>query len=334
MDGLKKFWAGRAGLVTGATGMVGSMLVKDLLARGARVVAIVRDNDPQSELIRSGAIADISVVTGAVEDFWTLERAINEYEPDAVFHLAAQPLVGAAHRLPLPAFEANVRGTYNLLEAVRVHRDLVHRVVVASSDKAYGAQANLPYVEDMPLLGRHPYEVSKTCADLIAQAYHHTYGLPIAIARCGNIYGPGDLNWSRIVPGTIAACIRGERPIIRSDGTYIRDYLYVKDASRAYLRLAESLDDPAVAGEAFNFSNEKPLTVLQLVEILQRLMACGHLAPDVRAAAVGEIKDQYLSAAKARQVLAWSPAFTLENGLSETIAWYRAFLANRTEVSL
>jgi CDP-glucose 4,6-dehydratase len=321
--------------VTGATGMVGSRLTADLVALGARVVALVRDTDPQSELIRSGAINLVSVVTGAVEDFWTIERAINEYEPDTVFHLAAQPLVTAAHRLPLPTFEANIRGTYNLLEAVRVHRALVRRVVIASSDKAYGAQAALPYVEDMPLLGRHPYEVSKSCADLVAQSYAHTYGLPVAIARCGNIYGAGDLNWNRIVPGTIAACLRGERPIVRSDGTYVRDYLYVKDASRAYVRLAEALDGSAdqagnvIKGDAFNFSNERPLSVLEMVSLIQRHMDATHLTPDVRSTAVGEIKDQYLSAAKARTVLGWIPAFSIEEGLSETIPWYRDLLATR-----
>ncbi|HKY22405.1 MAG TPA: NAD-dependent epimerase/dehydratase family protein [Vicinamibacterales bacterium] len=328
---LKKSWSGRTALVTGATGMVGSSLVKDLLAAGARVVALVRDNDPQSELIRSGAIAGVNVVNGAVEDFWTLERAINEYQTDTVFHLAAQPLVGAAQRLPLPTFESNIRGTYNLLEAARQHADLVRAVVVASSDKAYGTQTTLPYVETMPLVGAHPYEVSKSCADLIAQSYHHTYGLPVAIARCGNIYGPGDLNWSRIVPGTIASFIRGERPIIRSDGTNVRDYIYVKDASHAYVRLAEALSDGSIAGEAFNFSDESPRSVLQIVEVLQRLMSCSHLPPDIRRSASGEIHSQYLSAAKARRHLEWKPGFTLDQGLSDTIAWYRAFLTPRSK---
>lgn len=327
MDNVTRDWTGRTALVSGATGMVGSTLVADLIAAGARVVALVRDQDPQSELIRSGTIARVSVVTGAIEDFWTLERAINEYEVDTIFHLAAQPLVGVADRLPLPTFEANVRGTYNLLEAARMHAGLVRAVVIASSDKAYGEQPVLPYVEDMPLLGRHPYEVSKSCADLIAQSYHHTYRLPVAIARCGNIYGPGDLNWSRIVPGTIAAFLRGERPVIRSDGHYVRDYIYVGDASQAYVRLAERLADPAVAGEAFNFSDESPLTVLQIVEALQRVMDCAHIVPDVRASARGEIHSQYLSAGKARRVLNWKPRFSLDQGLRASVDWYRAFLS-------
>jgi len=306
--------------------MVGSWLVKDLLAEDASVVALVLDADPQSELYRSGDIRRVTVVDGALEDFATLERALNAHEIETVFHLGAQALVGVAHRSPLGTFEANIRGTYNLLEACRRHRDVVRRVVVASSDKAYGAQARLPYVETLPLEGRHPYEVSKTCADLIAQSYAQTYGLPVAIARCGNVYGGGDLNWSRIVPGTVRSLLRGERPVIRSDGRYVRDYFYVKDAARAYRRLAEQLDDPRVRGEAFNFSTESPMTVLELVQAIQKLMDRAHLAPDVRGTAEGEIRSQYLSAAKAREVLAWEPRYDLEAGLRETIAWYRAFL--------
>jgi CDP-glucose 4,6-dehydratase len=234
--------------------------------------------------------------------------------------------VAVAHRNPLPTLEANIRGTYHLLEACRLHRALVRRIVIASSDKAYGASTALPYTEDMPLQGQHPYEVSKSCADLIAQAYYHTYGLPVTIARCGNIYGGGDLNWSRIIPGTILSFTRGERPIIRSDGSYLRDYIYVKDVSRAYLRLAERLDDSRVLGQAFNFSPEKALTVLELVESLRRLMRCMHLAPDVRNTAQGEIHSQYLSSAKARQILDWQPEFTLEAGLAETVRWYQDYL--------
>jgi len=291
------------------------------------VVVLVRDPNPQSELYRSGDIQRVSVVNGRLEDFWTLERAINEHEVDTIFHLGAQTIVGIAHRFPLPTFEANIRGTYNLLEACRLHKDMVQRVVIASSDKAYGEQPNLPYTEDMPLNGRHPYEVSKSCADLIAQCYYHTYGLPVTIARCGNVYGGGDLNWSRIVPGTIRSFLRGERPIIRSDGTYVRDYIYVKDVVRAYMRLAECLDDNRVRGEAFNFSTETPLTVLELVQIIQRLMNCEHIEPQILDCAKGEIRAQYLSAAKARSILGWEPQFNIEQGLLETIEWYRVFLA-------
>ena len=320
------FWKNRRVFVTGATGMIGAWLVKDLLAQGAYVVALVLDADPQSELYRSGDVNRISVVTGNLEDFGTLERAINAHEADTVFHLGAQAIVGVAHRAPLPTFETNVRGTWNLLEACRLHRDLVERVVIASSDKAYGAQLRLPYTEDMPVAGMHPYEVSKSAADLIARTYYHTYGLPVAIARCGNVFGGGDLNWSRIVPGTIRAFLRGERPVVRSDGSYVRDYFYVKDASRAYLRLGERLGDPQVVGEAFNFSNESPMSVLDLVAVIQKLMDASHLEPDVRDVAEGEIHSQYLSAARAREQLGWAPEFDLEAGLRETIAWYRAFL--------
>jgi len=320
------FWKDRRVFVTGATGMIGAWLVKDLLAQGAYVVALVLDADPQSELYRSGDVNRISVVTGNFEDFRTLERAINAHEADTIFHLGAQAIVGVAHRAPLPTFETNVRGTWNLLEACRLHRDLVERVVIASSDKAYGAQPRLPYTEDMPVAGMHPYEVSKSAADLIARTYYHTYGLPAGIARCGNVFGGGDLNWSRIVPGTIRSFLRGERPVVRSDGSYVRDYFYVKDASRAYLRLGERLGDPQVVGEAFNFSNESPMSVLDLVAVIQKLMDASHLEPDVRDVAEGEIHSQYLSAARAREQLGWAPEFDLEAGLRETIAWYRAFL--------
>ncbi len=320
------FWQGRRVFVTGATGLVGSWLVKDLLAASAHVVALVRDPDPQSELYRSGAYRRTSIVQGRLEDYWTLERAVNEHDIETVFHLAAQPIVGAAHRSPLQTFEANIRGTYNLLEVCRLRRDLVRRVVVASSDKAYGTQPVLPYTEDMPLQGQNPYEVSKSCTDLIAQSYYHTYDLPVTIARCGNIYGGGDLNWSRIVPDTIRALLHGARPVIRSDGSYVRDYIYVKDVSGAYLRLAERLDDPAVSGQAFNFSPEQAVTVLDLVGRIQRLMGCEGLAPDIQNTAKGEIHSQYLDAAKAQRALAWTPRYGLDDGLAETIAWYRAYL--------
>ena len=321
-----QLWQGRAVFVTGATGLVGSWLIKDLLTAGAYVVALVLDPDPQSEFYRSGDFSRTTIVQGCVEDIWTLERALNEHEIDTVFHLAAQPSVGAADRFPLRTLETNIRGTYNLLEACRLHSQLVQRVVIASSDKAYGQQSKLPYTEDMPLIGRHPYEVSKSCADLIAQTYHETYGLPVAIARCGNIYGGGDLNWSRIVPHTVRSLIRDQRPIIRSDGTYVRDYIHVRDVTRAYTLLAEQLDNPTVKGEAFNFSLGKPVTVLELVSIIQRLMSCEHIKPEVRNCANGEIHSQHLDSSKARQVLDWYPKLTLEEGLRETIGWYRDYL--------
>ena len=320
-------WKDRSVLVTGATGMVGSWLVKDLLAREARVVTLVLDADPQSELLRSGDLARTTVVNGALEDFRALERALHVHEVEVVFHLGAQTLVGAARRAPLGTFEANIRGTYQLLEACRLS-SLVRAVVLASSDKAYGEVGRLPYTEAMPVAGRHPYDVSKSCADLLGQAYHHTYDLPVAIARCGNIYGGGDLNWSRIVPGTIRGLLRRQRPVLRSDGSYVRDYLYVKDATAAYLQLAERMDDAGVRGEAFNFGTEAPLTVLEVVVALQKRMDCTDIVPDIQATTRGEIRQQWLSAAKARQVLQWRPAFELERGLAETIEWYRGFLGD------
>lgn len=321
------FWSGRNVFVTGASGIVGSWLVRELLARDANVSALQRDSDPKSELVRSGDIHRIAIVSGGLEDFWTLERAINRHEPDTVFHLGAQPIVDVARRFPLQTFEANIRGTYNLLEVCRIHSQLVKRVVIASSDKAYGTQTTLPYTEEMSLQGRAPYEVSKSCTDLLSQCYAQTYALPVAIARCGNIYGGGDLNWSRIVPATIRSILRGERPILRSDGTFLRDYTFVKDAIGAYLCLAEQLESEGVSGEAFNFSPEAPVSVLELVAQIARIMGREDLEPDIRNTAQGEIPSQYLSAAKARRLLGWQPCYELEAGLRETIAWYRAFLA-------
>jgi CDP-glucose 4,6-dehydratase len=319
------FWSDKRVFVTGATGLVGSWLVKALLESGARVTALVRDTDPQSEFYRSGDYLRTSIASGQLEDYETLERAINENEVDTVFHLAAQPIVGAAYRSPLQTFESNIRGTYNLLEGCRQLRGLVKRVVVASSDKAYGNQPNLPYTEDMPLQGQQPYEVSKSCADLIAQSYAVTYNLPITIARCGNIYGGGDLNWNRIIPDTIRSCLRGVPLVIRSDGQFVRDYIYVKDVARAYMQLAECMENPQVRG-GFNFSPGKAVTVLELVASIQQLMDCQHLAPIIQNSAQGEIRSQYLDSTRAHQLLGWQPNFTLEQGLAETIDWYRAYL--------
>lgn len=327
---LNGFWKDRNVLVTGGTGLIGSWLIKDLLKAEARIVVLVKDADPQSELQRSGDVTRAVVVNGALEDYACLDRAINLHEIDTVFHLGAQTIVGVANRAPLQTFESNIRGTYNLLEACRVHRSLVSRVVVASSDKAYGDQPVLPYTEDMPLNGLHPYDVSKTCTDILAQTYFHTYGLPVAITRCGNVYGGGDLNWSRIVPGTIRSLLRGERPIVRSDGRYLRDYIYVKDVAEAYLHVAERMDSPGIAGEAFNFSPESPVAVIDLVSEIRRLMGCGHLEPHIRNTASAEIRDQYLCSAKAKKKLGWRPAYDLRAGLLETIEWYTAFLQSAT----
>ncbi|MEO7275683.1 MAG: GDP-mannose 4,6-dehydratase [Vicinamibacterales bacterium] len=320
-------WAQRRVYVTGSTGIVGSWLVKRLLHEGAFVVALVRDADPQSELLRSGDLRRVSVVNGCLEDYATQERAINEHEIDTVFHLAAQPIVSTALRNPLPTFEANIRGTWHVLEAARVHAKLVKRVIVASSDKAYGDSLVLPYTEDMPVNGKHPYDVSKSCTDLLAVSYAHTYGLPVVIARCGNIYGGGDLNWSRLIPGTIRSLLLGERPIIRSDGKYLRDYIYVEDVVEAYLALGELAGDPEARGQAFNFSPEQALSVVDVVTHLQRAMSRPDLTPVILDAVTAEIRDQFLDSSKARRMLGWSSRFTIEEGLERTVRWYEAFLA-------
>ncbi len=329
---MTEFWRGRRTLVTGATGLVGSWLTKALVEADAYVVALVRDWDPQSELIRSGTVRSVHVVSGQLEDYAAVERAVCEHEVEAVFHLGAQAVVGTALRCPLATFESNIRGTYHLLEACRVHSDLVKRVVVASSDKAYGDSPQLPYVEEMPPLGRHPYDVSKSCSDLIARAYHETYALPVAVTRCGNIFGGGDLNWSRIVPGTIRSLHHGECPIIRSDGKFTRDYIYVMDAVDAYLRAAEELDRPEVQGQAFNFAPDQPRTVLEVVGALCRLMEREDLPPVVLDQVKAEIRDQYLSSAKAKELLGWGPRHTFEQALRETIAWYTRFLDDQRGV--
>jgi CDP-glucose 4,6-dehydratase len=312
--------------VTGATGLVGSALVDRLVEAGADVTCLVRDWVPQSELVRKGFLERVKVARGDVREQDTLERVLGEYETDTVIHLAAQTIVGVANRNPVSTFDSNIRGTWALLEACR-RSPRVKQIVLASSDKAYGEHEVLPYDENAALQGRHPYDVSKSCSDLIGQAYAVTYDLPVAITRCGNFYGPGDLNWNRIVPGTIRSVLRGQRPIIRSDGNYIRDYFYVEDGAAAYMLLAEKMaGDPALKGQAFNFSNEIQVTVIDLVKRILALMESG-LEPVIENSASGEIRRQYLSADKARARLGWKPLFTLDQGLARTIAWYREFLA-------
>jgi CDP-glucose 4,6-dehydratase len=325
MERSKQFWQGRKVLVTGATGLVGPWLVRELLAHGSRVVALVRDLDPQSELVKSGDVHKIQVVNGRCEDLWTLERAVSEHEIDTVFHLAAQTLVGVGFQSPLLTFESNIRGTYHLLEACRMHKKFVKRILVASSDKAYGTQSVLPYTEEMSLQGEFPYEVSKSCMDLISQSYYHTYNLPVVIGRFGNIFGGGDLNWSRIVPGSIRSLLHGERPVVRSDGSFIRDYIYVKDVVNFYLLLAEHMEGENLQGQAFNISPGRPVSVLEIVSLLSKLIGQSNIEPIILNEAMGEIHSQYLSSQKAHDKLNWEPLYTLEDGLSETIAWYKAF---------
>jgi CDP-glucose 4,6-dehydratase len=324
---MSEFWKDRPTLVTGATGLVGGWLVRRLLAGGADVVCLVRDWVPQSQLIRGRLVDRVKLVRGDVCDQALLERVLGEHEIVTVFHLAAQTIVGIANRNPVSTFEANIQGTWSLLEAAR-RSPLVKQIVLASSDKAYGDQDHLPYDEDTPLQGTHPYDVSKSCSDLIAQAYAVSYKLPVAITRCGNFYGGGDLNWNRIVPGTIRSVLRGQRPVIRSDGKFIRDYFYVEDGAHAYTTLAEALAArPELAGQAYNFSNELQVTVLDLVRRILKHMN-SELEPDIRNEASNEIIHQYLSAAKARRELRWSPLFDLDGGLAATIAWYKEFLAD------
>ena len=320
------YWQDRPVLVTGATGLLGGEVVHHLLELGADVVCLVRDWVPQCELIQARIIERVKIVRGDVCDQALLERALGEYETDTVFHLAAQTIVGIASRNPLSTFDTNIRGTWTLLDACR-QSPKVHSIVTASSDKAYGLQAKLPYKEDTFLQGRYPYDVSKSCADLITQSYFYTYKLPVSITRCGNFYGGGDLNWNRIVPGTIRSILRGQNPIIRSDGKYIRDYFYIEDGALAYILLAQKLaQDNKLHGEAFNFSTETPISVIELVERVMKLMG-SDLKPIILNEVTNEIREQYLAATKAHDLLKWKPIFTLDKGLDKTISWYKEFFS-------
>jgi CDP-glucose 4,6-dehydratase len=332
VGGMNSFWRDRSVLVTGGTGLLGSWLVKQLIDAGASVVCLVRDWVPQSELVRSRRIELVNTVRGDIIDRALIERTLGEYEVEVVFHLAAQTIVGIANRNPVSTFSTNIEGTWNLLEACR-RSPKVTSIVVASSDKAYGDQEHLPYNETMPLQGRHPYDVSKSCADLIAQTYAVSYDLPVAITRCGNFYGGGDLNWNRVVPGTIRSVIRGERPVVRSDGNFVRDYFYIEDGAAAYMLLAERLaSDATLRGQAFNFSNESQVSVIDMVDLILRKMSSS-LRPEVLNQASNEIRHQYLSAERARTMLDWRPRFTLETGLDHTLAWYREFLGASAAVA-
>jgi CDP-glucose 4,6-dehydratase len=324
---MSNFWGDRSVLVTGGTGLLGSWLTEELVQRGARVVCLVRDWVPQSRLVTAGLTAKIATVYGAIEDITVLERTLSEYEVDTVFHLAAQTIVGVANREPLATFEANIKGTWNVLEACR-RIGKVSRIILASSDKAYGDCEILPYDETTPLRGEHPYDVSKSCGDLIGRSYAVSYGLPVCITRCGNFYGGGDLNFNRLIPDTIRSTLRGRPLTIRSDGSYVRDYFYVKDGVLAYLHLAERMADRQLWGEAFNFSNELQISVLDMVDKILGLMGRSDLKPVISNQATNEIKHQYLSAAKARQLLDWHPKYELATALQETIDWYRYFLAS------
>ena len=314
-------WFQQPVFVTGCSGFLGSWLTEELVDRGADVVGLVRDWTPRSRLFTDGLHRRITIVHGQVEDLPTLERTLNEYEIETVFHLAAQTIVPIANRTPISTFETNIQGTWNLLEACR-RVSTVKRIVVASSDKAYGDHQQLPYTEDTPLRGRYPYDVSKSCADLIAHAYHTTYGSPVCVTRCGNLYGGGDLNFNRLVPGTVRSAVDGKSPVIRSDGSMVRDYFYVKDAVMAYLDLADRMDDERVVGNGFNFSDESQTTVLEMVQHILEIMGRTDLSPIILGESRNEIPFQHLSAERARTVLSWEPRYDLSQGLGETVQWY------------
>lgn len=319
------FWKDRRVFVTGATGLVGGWLVQKLCSCGADVITLVRDWVPSSRLISSDLMQRATVVRGDLACSQFLERVLAEYEIETVIHLAAQTIVPIANKNPLSTFESNIQGTWNLLEACR-RVSSVKSIVVASSDKAYGDAEELPYRETFPLNALYPYDVSKACADMLCQSYAATYDLPVAITRCGNFFGGGDLNWNRIIPGTIRAIVRGDVPVIRSDGTLVRDYIYVEDAVSAYMTLAKQLaQNNNLKGEAFNFSNETQKSVLELTNLILEIMK-SDLKPIIQGNNNGEIKSQYLDSTKAKETLSWEAEYGLEEGLKRTITWYKEFL--------
>ncbi|MDD9954367.1 MAG: GDP-mannose 4,6-dehydratase [Candidatus Woesearchaeota archaeon] len=318
-DERKRYWNGKSVLVTGATGMMGSWITHVLVAAGAHVTVLVRDWATGSLLYEGDAVKHVNIVYGSLGDFETLERIFSDYEPSFVFHMGAQTQVRAAYRNPKETFESNVLGTWNVLEAAR-RCDTPPGIIVASSDKAYGSQEKLPYTEETPLEGEYPYDVSKSCTDLIAQSYVHTYKLPLCITRCGNLYGPGDLNYDRLIPGTIKSILLGETPIIRSDGTYVRDYIFTPDAVDGVLTIAENFGQ--VVGEAFNLSTGNKLTVLDLFTTILKLLG-SDAKPKILNEATAEIKEQYLSSEKAKTLLHWQPRHALQESLQITIDWYK-----------
>jgi CDP-glucose 4,6-dehydratase len=324
------FWQDRRVFVTGCTGFLGSWLTEALVRRGADVVGLVRDHVPQAQLFRSGTVKRVTMVNGQLADYGLLERILAEYEIDTVFHLAAQTIVGIANRSPLSTFETNIRGTWLLLEAAR-RNPTVSRLVVASSEKAYGEPQYLPFREEHPLHGRHPYDVSKSAVDLIAQSYAATYQLPVVISRFSNLFGGGDLNWNRLLPGSIRSVLRGQRPVIRSDGSFKRDYVYVEDAVRAYLMLAEKAGERGICGRAINFGSGCPVTALEVVETIIRISQNPSLLPVILDEVENEIRDEYLSADLARERLGWEPLESLESGLAKTMSWYESFLRSQAK---
>jgi CDP-glucose 4,6-dehydratase len=325
-----QYWKEKNVLVTGATGLLGPTLVKELSAQQANIFVLVRDFIPNSSFFSEGLDKKVNVISGDLLDFNLLQRVLNEFDIQAVFHLGAQAIVGIANRSPISTFKSNIEGSWNLLEACRLS-PWVKKIVVASSDKAYGAQKELPYTEDAPMQGRHPYDVSKSCTDLLSQTYFHTYKLPVCVTRCGNFFGEGDLHFNRIIPGTIWSVLNDQRPVIRSNGLFVRDYIYVKDVAHAYLTLAEKMDETSIVGECFNFSTDQPFNVLEIVDLILEVMDRKDLQPIILNQASNEIPEQHLSSAKAQKVLGWSTKFGVKVGIQETVQWYKNFFENKTK---
>lgn len=318
---------GKRVLVTGATGMIGSWLVPRLLAEGCQVGVLVPELDPQSELVRNGSGMKTSLFIVDLADALAVRRAIFTFEPQFVFHLGAQTIVTHALRDPVRTFETNVKGTWNLLDAVRMFGSAMEALIVASTDKVYGESSVLPYTEDMPLAADAPYDASKAMADVLVRTYAHTYGLRAVTARCGNVYGGGDRNWSRIVPGTIRALLHGERPVLRSDGSYLRDYVYVEDAVDAYIAMSKVATDDSIAGKIYNFAGGLPLSVLDIYREICMATVGEYVEPEIRISAQLEIKSQYLDASLAKSDLGWLPSWGVEAGMRQTVDWYREYFS-------
>jgi len=321
-----QFWKNKNVLITGYEGFLGSHLSKKLLELKANLYGLDILVYRKNTILTKEDLNKIHIIKGSVEDYSLLLKIIRKNKINIVFHLAAKSLVADALNNPCQAFSTNIQGTWNLLEACRNHSQL-KAIIVASSDKAYGEQKKLPYREDSPLMGNHPYDVSKSCADLIANAYYHTYQLPLAISRCGNIYGPGDFNFSRIIPDTIRAGLLDKTLLIRSNGRFIRDYIFIDDVIEGYILLVEKIEKLSLYGEAFNFSNEKPISVLNLVKKIYSLLGKKPKYKILNQARY-EINRQYLDSSKAKQILGWRPKYSLEKGLNITIQWYKSYFEN------
>ncbi|MCF7907819.1 MAG: GDP-mannose 4,6-dehydratase [Candidatus Omnitrophica bacterium] len=316
-----KFWKGKRVLITGYEGFLGSNLAKVLLNFGAKISGLDILTRRKDTILTQKELAKIKIIKGNVDNLSLVKRILRNDKIEVIFHLAAEALVGECLKRPVKGFSTNIKGTWNILEAWRQTK-IAKAIVVASSDKAYGSHSKLPYKEDSALCGLHPYDVSKSCADLIAHAYHNTYGAPVVITRCGNIFGPGDFNFSRIVPETLRSVIRNKTLVIRSDGKFTRDYVYVDDIVAGYINLAQKSKKLKLFGQAFNFSAEQPLSVLALVKLIYKL-ADRRSNYKILKQAKYEIKHQYLSSRKAARVLGWKPKLKLDKALEKTYQWYK-----------